>query len=157
MKIDIWVFFESLLRKFKFYCNLTRITGTLHEDNYTFLIISRSFLLTMNNVSHKVVEKIKTHILCPMTFFRKSCRLWDNVEKYGTAGQAHRWQYGACALHAGYLRLKHTLICYAYAFLLQQWLYEHTSMLHHTHTACIVPFTGMTFAFCSNVMTILCS
>ena len=27
------------------------------------------------------VEKIKTHILCSITFFRKSCRLWDNVKK----------------------------------------------------------------------------
>jgi hypothetical protein len=36
----------------------------------------------------KVVEKIKTHILCSITFFRKSCRLWDNVEKRGTARQA---------------------------------------------------------------------
>jgi hypothetical protein len=40
----------------------------------------------------KVVDKIKTHVLCYVTFFRKSCRLWDNVEKYGTAGQA-TWQY----------------------------------------------------------------
>jgi hypothetical protein len=31
----------------------------------------------------KVVDKIKTHILCSVTFFRKSYRLWDNVEKYG--------------------------------------------------------------------------
>ena len=29
-----------------------------------------------------VVEKIKTYILCLVTFFRKSCHLWDNVEKY---------------------------------------------------------------------------
>jgi len=29
----------------------------------------------------KVVEKIKTHILFSVTIFRKSCRLWDNVEK----------------------------------------------------------------------------
>jgi hypothetical protein len=36
----------------------------------------------------KVVEKIRTHILCPITCFRKSCRLWDNVEKYGRVGQA---------------------------------------------------------------------
>jgi hypothetical protein len=36
----------------------------------------------------KVVEKIKTHILCSITFSRKSCRLWDNVEKYGGATQA---------------------------------------------------------------------
>jgi hypothetical protein len=34
----------------------------------------------------KVVEKIKTHILC--SFSRKSRRLWDNVKQYGTAGQA---------------------------------------------------------------------
>ena len=31
----------------------------------------------------KVVEKIKTHILYSINFFRKSCNLWDNVEKYG--------------------------------------------------------------------------
>ena len=36
----------------------------------------------------KAVQKIKTHILCSVTFFRKSCRLWDNVEKYCRAGQA---------------------------------------------------------------------
>ena len=37
----------------------------------------------------KVVEKIKTHILNSVTFFfRKSCRLWDNVEKCVKAGQA---------------------------------------------------------------------
>jgi len=34
-------FFENLSRKFKFHYNLTKITGTLHEDQYTFLIISR--------------------------------------------------------------------------------------------------------------------
>jgi hypothetical protein len=31
----------------------------------------------------KVVEKIKTHILCSVACFRKSCHLWDSVEKYG--------------------------------------------------------------------------
>jgi hypothetical protein len=35
----------------------------------------------------KVVEKIKTHILCSITFFRKSCLLRDNVEKYGRTWQ----------------------------------------------------------------------
>jgi hypothetical protein len=33
----------------------------------------------------KVVEIIKTHILCSGFFFRKSCRLGDNVENCGTA------------------------------------------------------------------------
>jgi hypothetical protein len=36
----------------------------------------------------KVVEKIKTDLLCSITFSRKSCRLWYNVGKYGTARQA---------------------------------------------------------------------
>ena len=31
------------------------------------------------------MEKIKTHILCSVTFFRKSCRLWNKFEKYGGA------------------------------------------------------------------------
>jgi len=35
----------------------------------------------------KAVEEIKTHILCLVPFFRKSRRLWVNVEKYGRAGQ----------------------------------------------------------------------
>jgi hypothetical protein len=35
-----------------------------------------------------VVEKIKTHILCLITFFPKSYRLWYNVEKYVGAREA---------------------------------------------------------------------
>ena len=34
----------------------------------------------------KVAQQIKIHILCSVFFF-KSCRLWDNVEKYCRAGQ----------------------------------------------------------------------
>jgi hypothetical protein len=36
----------------------------------------------------KIVEKINIHILRSTTFSRKLFRLWDSVEKYGTAGQA---------------------------------------------------------------------
>jgi len=43
----------------------------------------------MRNVSAKVIDKIKVHILCSLSFlFRKSCRLWANVEKYCKAGHA---------------------------------------------------------------------
>ena len=48
------------------------------------MTISRRILLRMR----KFVEKIITHILCSMTFTRKSCRLWDNVEKYCRAREA---------------------------------------------------------------------
>jgi hypothetical protein len=80
----------------------------------------------------KFVEKIKTHILCSIPFFRKSCRLWDNVEKYGTAGQASddniiRRMRCACWItkstdrHSEYV----TLI----AFPWQQWFRERASIL----------------------------
>ena len=46
------------------------------------------FFLEWETFQTKVIEKIKTHILCSITFFRKSCRLWDNVEKYCRPGQA---------------------------------------------------------------------
>jgi hypothetical protein len=36
----------------------------------------------------KIVEKIKTHILCSMIFSPKIALFWDNVEKYCRAGQA---------------------------------------------------------------------
>jgi hypothetical protein len=41
---------------------------TLHEDGYTFLIISFSFLLRMR-MFQKNVEEIKTNILCSIIFF----------------------------------------------------------------------------------------
>jgi hypothetical protein len=52
------------------------------------MIISRLIFVRMRNVSGKVVKKIKSQISCFMQFFRKSCRLWYNVEKYGRTGQA---------------------------------------------------------------------
>ena len=68
----------------------------------------------------KFVQKIKTRISCLSNiFFFKSCRLWDNVEKYCKNRIGHRRQYGACALHAGYLRLQtHTRNMYYLYYLL---------------------------------------
>jgi hypothetical protein len=68
MKFDVRGFFGNLPGKFKFHCNLTRIKGTVHEDMSTLMVISLSILLRMRNVSDKVVQKVKTHILCSMTF-----------------------------------------------------------------------------------------
>jgi len=36
----------------------------------------------------KFVEEIKTHVLCSMLFFRKSCRLRNNLENFCSARQA---------------------------------------------------------------------
>jgi hypothetical protein len=51
----------------------------------------------------EVAAKIGTHILCSVEFCVKSRRSWHKVEKNWTA---HKWQYGACAWHAGHLRLQ---------------------------------------------------
>jgi hypothetical protein len=84
-KFHIWVFFESLPRKFKFDQNLTRITGILHEDVFTFIIIFRRILLWMRNVSGKRCRENQNTYFRLNNFSRKSCCLWNNVEKYGRA------------------------------------------------------------------------
>ena len=43
------------------------------------------FFLEREMFQMNVVKKIKIHIWCSVTFFRKSLPLWDNVEKYGRA------------------------------------------------------------------------
>jgi hypothetical protein len=84
----------------------------------------------------KFVEKIKTYILCSITFFRNSCRLWDNVEKYGTARQVTDdniiwsmrfacWVTKATDTHSVYVILT--------AFPRQKWLCERVSMLRFTY------------------------
>ena len=61
---------------------MTRITGTLHEDQFTFLVISHSSILRMRNVSDKIcAENQNTHVMFNNIFFRKSCPLFDNVKK----------------------------------------------------------------------------
>ena len=54
-----------------------------------FSIISHWILLRMENVSSKIyIENQNTHFVFNNFFFLKSCRLWDNVEKYSIARQA---------------------------------------------------------------------
>ena len=55
---------------------------------YIFLRYLVQFFLELKNASDKDVQKIEIDILYLVVFFKKSCLLWDNVEKYRTAGQA---------------------------------------------------------------------
>jgi hypothetical protein len=52
---EIWYLsiFRKSVEKFKFHQNRTRITGTLHEEQYIFMIIFCSIVLTMRNVSDR--------------------------------------------------------------------------------------------------------
>ena len=65
------------------------ITDTLHDKHKVHLWqYLPEFLYEGENVSDEIVEKFRTHILWAWTIFRKSCLLWDNVEKYCWAGKA---------------------------------------------------------------------
>jgi hypothetical protein len=62
--------------------------GNLHKGVRTFMTISRWILLRMRNVSNKSCrENQNTHSMVN-NWFRKSCRLWDYVQKYGRAKHA---------------------------------------------------------------------
>jgi len=135
MKFDIWIFFENLSRKSKFQSNLTRITGTLREDQRTFLIISRWIILILRKFSGRNFEENKN------TPFISSDRLWYDVEKYRRAGQATDdnimllmrttcWIPKAENTHSEYV----TFI----AFPLQQWLQDRASLLRYTCSTCRV-------------------
>jgi hypothetical protein len=89
----------------------------------------------------KVVHKIKTHFTLKNFFPRKSCRLWDNMEKYGTARQATDdniilrmrfawWITKATDTHSQYVIL--------IAFPRQQWLRERASMLRYPYIASFI-------------------
>ena len=69
MKFDIWAFFENLSNKFEINWNLTRITGALLEYRYTFLIISRSFLLRIKPISDKIFKSNQYTLFVFSNFF----------------------------------------------------------------------------------------
>ena len=103
----IWnlsLFSENMSINFKFLWLAIRIRDTLHEDVFRYLA---KLFLEWETFQIKVVDKIKIHISCFVTFSRNACRLWDNVEKCG--GDSGCRQYGACALHAWLVRL-HTSV-----------------------------------------------
>jgi len=73
------------------------------------------FFLEWETFHTKIVENIKTHILCSVTFFRKSYRLQDNVEKYRT--EPDRPQMTIWRMRIAYVRLHlHTQNMYTYYF-----------------------------------------
>jgi len=108
MKCDIWVFVENPSRKLGFHWSLRKIPGSLPEVLCTSMKISGLILLTMRNVSDRIVGKIKTHILCSVDFFSENlavCQLmWKNT--VGSDRPQMTVWYDACAWRAACLRLQ---------------------------------------------------
>jgi len=59
--------FRKSVEKIKIYQNRTRIADNLHEDQYTFSITPHSVILRTRNLSHKLVDKTKTHKINSVT------------------------------------------------------------------------------------------
>jgi hypothetical protein len=106
------------------------------KTNINFWLYLAQFFLEWDMFHTKVVGEIKTQILCAIFFF-KSCRLWDNVEKYCKAGQARDdnvacWKTKATNTRTQYI----TLI----AFPLEHWLHERAWILRCTYVGCLVKY-----------------
>jgi len=81
IEFTVLVFLENLSRKFNFHWNMTLTVSALYKDVCT-LIISHCVLLRTRNISDNILEEIKNTYLSSVALLGKSCRLWDNVEKY---------------------------------------------------------------------------
>jgi hypothetical protein len=63
------------------------MTGTLHKAICTFIIVFRSILLIMRNVSDKSCREYQNFCKFDNLFLPKSCNLCNRMEQYCTAGQ----------------------------------------------------------------------
>ena len=113
----------------------------------------------------KIVEKITTHALCSITFFLKSCRLWDNVEKCCRAGQVtggntiRRMRFAGWITKATDTRSEYAIHI---ASQRQDWLRERSSVLRYTYVVCpphppFINHVFLTFCiiypFCSDLLS----
>ena len=89
------------------------------------------FCLEWEMFQTKVVQKIKTHILCSVTFFQKTFRLWDNVGGIILQNRAcHRRQIWRMRVACRIPKATNTHSQYVIliTFAPQQWLHELASI-----------------------------
>jgi hypothetical protein len=123
------------LRKFKFHYNQTITAGTSHEDRCTYLVISRSVLLTLRNVSDKRCrENQNTHFA--FNNFSENRAVYEIMRNIFRVGQTTDdkiirrmfiacWTPRATGTHSEYVILIFVP--------LQQWLQECASMWRHSY------------------------
>ena len=133
--------FRKSVQKIQVSLETTGITGTLHEDQCVFLIIPRSVLPRMRNVSDKSCRVNQNIRLRSITFFSKivpfyykSAKMYilepDRLRLTLWCMRIACWIPTAINTHSEYVIL--------ITFLLQQWLHERAAMLHYTYIACLL-------------------
>jgi hypothetical protein len=87
----------------------------------------------------KVVQKIRTHFVCLITFFFNCtvCKImWKNIAELDRPQMAIKHMCIACLItKATNTHSEHVILI---AFPLQQWLHERASMLRYTYIDCLV-------------------
>jgi hypothetical protein len=109
---------------------------TYMQTNIHFKSYLSGFLLEREMLQTNVVVEIKTHISCSVTFFRKSCRLWCNVENTEQSDRPIKTimciRIACCvpkSIHTHtHTHTEHVIVI---AFPLQQLLHERASMLRY--------------------------
>ena len=97
----------------------------------------------MRNVSDKIVQKIKTHILCSVSLKKIVFFFRNNVEKYGTIrrdtdeNMIMRMRFSSCITRATETQSECSNII---TLLQQQRLHERASLLRYTYIAPCVKF-----------------
>jgi hypothetical protein len=86
-KFDVLVFLENISKKIQASLKSGKNNGTLHEDQYRFLIISHSVLFRMRNVSEKNCRENRNNSFMFSNFFPEN-RAVCEIEKYCRARQA---------------------------------------------------------------------
>jgi hypothetical protein len=102
-----------------------------------------NFFLEGEIFQTKVVEKIRTHILCSVTFFFfENCaayeKMWKNIVEWGRPHVTVWRVHIACWIPKATNTHVHTGCVILIAFLQQQWLHELASMLPYTYISCLV-------------------
>ena len=134
----LWTDFHEILYLGIFPNPVEKIQDSLKSDenngNFTWrtmYIFDHIWLQLSYNEKYFGWKLYRKHILCSISFFfRKSCHIWDNMEKYCKTVQATddnitrlmciaRWVPKATNTHIEYAIL--------IAFPLQKWLHEHAS------------------------------
>ena len=81
MKFNFLVFFFKSVEKIQVLLKVAIIIDTLHEDQFTFLIISRSGLLRTRNVSDKSCREHQQTYYVFSNFFFESLALYETMWK----------------------------------------------------------------------------
>jgi len=103
----VFDYFSKIGREHPSFNKIGQDQRVLYKKTNTYFFYHLAhFFFTAKCFKQQLWRKSKHTFCVHFFFFRKSCRLWDNVEKFCRVRQATDDWYGACAYHAGYLRLQ---------------------------------------------------